>query len=291
MVALFSLSALVSQMATVQVSVSATCPVWLDPPRMRDKQTALLVLLRATCECLAEADIPCWITGGTALGALRHGGFVPHDDDVDIECFQADADRIDQAISAHPHLRFQKGGAWKGQWPIVTSGLESTNLVVDIFLREEVLDEGDQYFPRMNEIYPMRTYSFHGVGLPGPGQPSAWMSRLYGEDWASSVRVWNHEFNWERSLAHDPERVNMTLDAYTAYVADLGYLPPEAPTLDARDALDFILMPGGLVSRVNAAAKAVEIELVVRRNREEANAKFLLAEQRQAARAAIGAED
>eukprot|EP00439_Symbiodinium_sp_Y106_P079941 s207_g18.t1 len=45
-------------------------------------------LLQIVDEVLMEASILYWITGGTLLGALRHGGFIPHDDDVDIECYE-----------------------------------------------------------------------------------------------------------------------------------------------------------------------------------------------------------
>lgn len=45
------------------------------------------VILSIACDVdklLRENDIPYFIDGGTALGAIRHGGFIPWDDDFDI---------------------------------------------------------------------------------------------------------------------------------------------------------------------------------------------------------------
>ncbi|CAE8620475.1 unnamed protein product [Polarella glacialis] len=53
---------------------AAEPPAWLDPQCLYDKQTVLLGLLQATLARLEQACVPCWITGGTLLGALRHGG-------------------------------------------------------------------------------------------------------------------------------------------------------------------------------------------------------------------------
>ena len=47
-------------------------------------QQTLLELFSEVDRICREEDIPYFIIAGTALGAVRHGGFIPWDDDFDI---------------------------------------------------------------------------------------------------------------------------------------------------------------------------------------------------------------
>ncbi|CAE8657491.1 unnamed protein product, partial [Polarella glacialis] len=57
----------------------------LPPPSLQQR---LLAMLQAIDERLEKAGVTYWVTGGTLLGAIRHGGFIPHDDDLDIELLE-----------------------------------------------------------------------------------------------------------------------------------------------------------------------------------------------------------
>ena len=67
---------------------------------LNDTQRYILHVLREVTRVLEELKIPYFMQGGTMLGAIRHGGFIPWDDDVDLGIPRADYDRLLKEVSA-----------------------------------------------------------------------------------------------------------------------------------------------------------------------------------------------
>ena len=65
---------------------------------LRPLQLKMLEMLTTITDILERNNIPYWLEGGTLLGAMRHGGFIPWDDDVDIDILAADTERMKEAL-------------------------------------------------------------------------------------------------------------------------------------------------------------------------------------------------
>ena len=66
-----------------------------DEVKLRACMLDLLCFLHSVCE---KYDIPYYITSGTLLGAVRHKGFIPWDDDIDVALLRKDYNRFYQVV-------------------------------------------------------------------------------------------------------------------------------------------------------------------------------------------------
>ena len=62
--------------------------------QLRRCQLKQLTILEEIDRICRKHNITYWLDGGTLLGAVRHGGFIPWDDDIDIAMPLDDARRF-----------------------------------------------------------------------------------------------------------------------------------------------------------------------------------------------------
>lgn len=71
---------------------------------LRAAQLRLLKIMEGVDQVCRHHDIPYWLDSGTLLGAVRHKGFIPWDDDVDFGILVEDYDRFLKAANASMEL-------------------------------------------------------------------------------------------------------------------------------------------------------------------------------------------
>lgn len=77
--------------------------------RLRLLQMSTVILLKIFDEICKKHDLEYWAIAGTLLGAVRHKGFIPWDDDVDVGMLRSDVYKLKRILKEkYPDIRFEK---------------------------------------------------------------------------------------------------------------------------------------------------------------------------------------
>jgi len=132
-------------------------------------QSVELEILKITVDILEKNNIRSFLVGGTCLGAIRHNGFIPWDDDIDIGLFREDYEKARIVLMrdlpkeylyidnrTNPENPYNFGKVKKRGTAFVQAGDEHLNIhhgiYIDLFPFDDCADTIDKCINEMKTI-------------------------------------------------------------------------------------------------------------------------------------------
>jgi lipopolysaccharide cholinephosphotransferase len=177
-------------------------------------------------------NITYWAEGGTLLGAVRHKGIIPWDEDADFQVLDIDEFKIMKIKFILSRLGYNLVKTWWGYKIYQNDGTKMDKFPsLDIFIVTKIKNENNEdiiqykypkaykYFGKCwsyyKDIFPLKKYKFGSFEIYGPNNPYTFLKSCYGNDWYDVAYMqWDHKHD----KPYDQIKIYLTdVDRYPAF--------------------------------------------------------------------------
>lgn len=175
-------------------------------------------------------NVDYWAEGGTLLGAVRHQGIIPWDEDADVQILDVDEFKIKQMIPSLNKFGYELIKTWWGYKVYPINGMPIKGFpwkypALDIFVTTKVKNKNSDDILRYkypqaqelfkkcwsyyNDIFPLKKYKFGSFEIYGPNNPNTYLNSCYGLDWYDVAYM---QYNHEYEKSYKKIKINLTDD-------------------------------------------------------------------------------
>jgi lipopolysaccharide cholinephosphotransferase len=168
----------------------------------------LYQLMQIVHDTFEKHKVRYFMTGGTLLGAVRHGGLIPWDDDIDIGVLEADmaqlkravTDLTEQKVVCKPMGKFAELNFY------FKSDEDSRFPFIDVFFfvpdgatytlsKPKCRNEWPEEYYNKLELFPLKKLQYGHLYLPAALEHDTYLTRSYGKKWKTHFKSgFDHKF-------------------------------------------------------------------------------------------------